>query len=311
MLTILLPTKNRAHLLEPLLPILLSDKCPAEKVLICNDGSTDKTQEILNFYKDNKKLTIFENSQSIGAMRSHCLLFKHVTTKYFMQMGDDDYFDMNLVEELLNSMELNNSVMGFGKYRVEDSIEIKDLNHPGWSHRKIYGSDFLTLLAHDHYMFGTIFQTSLVPECFINNEKVPYDLNLNEFVLFDNIGEFRALDWDIHLNMSLKFPDQIYFLEKYISTFRKTDGSLSSADIYQHTGRAAFEMSVLILKYLANYEIRRFVLENPVIVERITQLLVHKQNQIIDKSSQLVNVGYLPIINAAKTLLDSLRFTPL
>ena len=308
MLTLIIPTKNRAKFLETLLPILLSDECPADKILIGNDGSTDNTQEIVNRYKTNKKLMVIKNLESIGAIKTCCKLFQFVETKYCMFLADDDYFNLPLIKKLLSDIILCKSVLGFGKYRIEDMGNVKNIIHPGWIERFSYQSDFLTLFAHDHYMFGaaTIFQTSLLPQYHTPLGIAPFDLNLNTLVSFDNLGEFRALDWDLALSMSQKFPDKIYYLDEYVATFKIVDGQLSSNENYRFTGRAAFEMSLLILKYFSNYETRTLFQKNPLILKNVLNLLNNKCRQIKSDRTILIHVGYMPIINAAVAILESL-----
>jgi glycosyltransferase involved in cell wall biosynthesis len=308
MLSIIIPTKNRAKLLETLLPLLLSNDCPAEKILIGNDGSSDHTQEVINRYIKNKKLTSITNPISIGGIATNCKLLQHVNTKYFMFISDDDYFDNHLIRKLLNGVISTDAVCGFGKYRVENQGNFQNIIHPGWIQRTAYQSDFLSLLAHDHYIFGAIFQRSSLPQFKYDTllQSVPFDLGLNDLVKFDNTGEFRAHDWDLSLSVAMQFPSQIYFLDEYVATFRKVDGQLSSDENYQFTGRAAFEMSLLLLKYLSKHEIRTLLKKNPSALEQIIALLNHKINQIKADGSHMALEDYLPVISAASALLGHL-----
>jgi glycosyltransferase involved in cell wall biosynthesis len=308
MLSIIIPTKNRAKLLEALLPLLLSDDCPAEKILIGNDGSTDHTQEVINQYVKNEKLISITNSTSIGGLATACTLLQSVNTKYFMSMSDDDFFENYLIRKLLDGIISTDAVVGFGKYRIENQGDFQDVMHPGWIQRTSYQSDFLSLLAHDNYMFGSasIFQTSLLPQYVTHLVSLPFDLKLNDLVKFDNLGDFRALDWDLALNTAMQFPKQIYFLDEYVATFRKVDGQLSSDENYQFTGRAAFEMSLLLLKYLSKHDIRTLLKKNPTILEQVIVLLNHKINQIKPDRAHIVLDDYLPVIHAASALLGHL-----
>jgi len=310
MLSIIIPTKNRAKLLEALLPLLLSDDSPAEKILIGDDGSSDHTQEVINRHIKNKKLMLITNPISIGGVATVCKLLQHVNTKYFMFMSDDDYFDNHLIKKLLNGVISTDSVVGFGKYRIENQGNFQDIIHPGWIQRAAYESDFLSLLAHDHYIFGSasIFQRSFLPQYTYGThlESVPFDLGLNNLVQFDTLGDFRALDWDLALNVALQFPKRIYFLDEYVATFRKVDGQLSSDENYQFTGRSAFEMSLLLLKYLSKHESRTLLKKNPSALEQIIILLNHKINQIKPDRSHTFLEDYLPVISAASALLGHL-----
>jgi hypothetical protein len=227
-----------------------------------------------------------------------------------MFMSDDDYFDNHLIKKLLNGVISTDAVVGFGKYRIENQGNFQDIIHPGWIQRAAYESDFLSLLAHDHYIFGgaAIFQRSLLQQYKYGAplESVPFDLGLNDLVQFDTLGDFRALDWDLALNVAMQFPKQIYFLDEYVATFRKVDSQLSSDENYQFTGRAAFEMSLLLLKYLSKHQIRTLLKKNPSALEQIIILLDHKINQIKPDRSHMFLEDYLPVISAANALLGHL-----
>jgi hypothetical protein len=223
-----------------------------------------------------------------------------------MFMSDDDYFDNHLIRKLLNGVISTNAAVGFGKYRVETQGNFQNIIHPGWVQRESYQSDFLSLLAHDHYMFSPIFQKSSLPQYESSFGFVPFDIKLEDLVKFDNLGDFRALDWDLALHVTMQFPNQIYFLDEYVATFRKVDNQLSSDENYQFTGRAAFEMSLLLLKYLSKYEIRTLLSKNPSALKQTINLLNHKVNQIKPDIAQTVFDGYIPVISAANALLGHL-----
>jgi glycosyltransferase involved in cell wall biosynthesis len=309
MLTIVIPTKNRALQLEKLLPILLGDKFYFAKILIGYDEACiDNTEEVLQNYKHHNRLELYSVPMNIGSAGAAQFIFKYVKTDYLMFCTDDDLVDPKALEELFKLMQLNNAVLAFGKYKVRDNETIQELDHPGWAARATYKSDFLGLIAHDSYMFpvATIIKKSALPNNNYNGEDSPIDANMISLVNFDNLGEFRSTDWDLFLNISFRYPNQIYFMNKYVATFVKTDGQMTSESNFHQTGRAAVEMALLLLKYLSIYDCRNLLASNPVALDSALNLLAHKANQITTKS-HINDIGYMPLVNAAKILLLSLR----
>ena len=310
MLSVLIPTKNRSNFLRRLLLILLSNNSPVEKVLIGNDASTDDTEEVITSFKERhpNKIHNINNLNSIGAVATSSLLYQYVNTKYIMFMSDDDFFDPILINKLLNHIEKRNYVLGFGKYSISENSKLNFINHSGWVSRDLYQNDFLCLLANDHYMFfaATIFLKSSLPKYAHDNFFTPFDLSLNEFVNFDSLGEFRGLDWDLALSLSCQFPNRIFFLDEYVATFSITKNQLSSDDNYQFTGRAAFEMAILILKHLTNYQNRYLLSKNQLATKNILHLLLYKISLIKSHDNLYALNGYLPVINSSKVLLESL-----
>jgi len=309
MLSIVIPTKNRALQLDKLLPILLGEKFHFAKILIGYDEACiDNTEQVLQNYKYHNRLEIYRVPKNIGPVGAIHYIFKYVKTDYLMFFADDDIADPVSLEELFKLMQLNNAVLAYGKYKIKDNNTILEIEHPGWTARSTYKSDFLSLIAHDSYMFpvATIIKKSALPQNSHLGEVVPFDINMGNSVRFDNLGEFRSLDWDLFLNISCRFPNQIYFMNEYVATFVKTDGQMTSELTFHHTGRAAVEMSLLVLKYLSVYDCRNLLASNPVALDSALNLLLHKANQITEKT-HINEIGYMPLVNAAKVLLYSLR----
>ncbi|MDR0801737.1 glycosyltransferase family A protein [Fluviicola sp.] len=69
-LSIVIPTYNRAHLIENTLKSVLNQTCPDFEVILVDDGSTDNTQEVIAPYLSEKvRYYLIENSER-GAARN-------------------------------------------------------------------------------------------------------------------------------------------------------------------------------------------------------------------------------------------------
>lgn len=310
MLTVLLPTKNHGSYLENLISkVLFAENSPVSKLLICNDGSTDDTAAILSKFSEDNRIRVFQNEKSIGAIRSVVMMYAHVETPYMMFLASDDYFYPDKIAKLLDEMVRQDAYVGFGKYVIEDGQQIVELNHPGWQARLQPGADeFCSILGYDHYtsFIVTIIKCSSLPRYGIENS--PWDLTLDDIVKADGLGEFRAQDWSLALDIACDYPDRFHFMDEYCGCFRKVASQLSADDKYVHTGRAAYEMATLILKHLQDYELRKRIKRSDVFRNAIKNLFYAKVGQISDatKSGHNFNEIYKPVLLAADTLLTNM-----
>lgn len=310
MLTTVIPTKNHGIYLDRLLSEhVLAHDSPTQQVFICNDGSTDDTESILQRYAKDARVQLFKNAKSIGAISSILSMFPHVNTPYVNIMSSDDFFYPAQMTRLLKEMIRNDSYIGFGKYHILDGNNLTELQHPGWRARLVVGADdFRALLGFDHYMFlgTTIFRKDYLPS--YTAKGLPFDIRIDRLVQGDGLGEFRGHDWNLALEMAMLYPDRICFIDEYIGAFRKVEQQLSSDNLYVKTGRSAYEMALLILRYLPDYSVRQRIREIPLFLHSVRNLFNSKIHAVSanERASWNFQQIYKPSILAADVLLDSL-----
>lgn len=92
------------------------------ELLIIDDGSKDKTAEILDTYKNNKIKVIHQDNQGIAAVRNKAL--ELVAGDYITFVDSDDYVDKNFLLNLLNGYKNKNIDIGLsivGVNRVSET----------------------------------------------------------------------------------------------------------------------------------------------------------------------------------------------
>jgi glycosyltransferase involved in cell wall biosynthesis len=306
MLTVVIPTRNHSEYISKLIENLISYPDLVTEILICNDASTDNTEAILNQYSHIKILKIFKNEINIGAIASVCLMYEFVKNEYLIFLSSDDYFFPNEMLSLLHKMKEKNANLGFGKYKIQSQGVNTSFDHPGWRNLSIVSNNFINLFISDLYIFfGTaIFKKNAIDK--VAKNKKPFEREFDNLVKFDGLGEFRAHDWNLALEIALLDNDKIIYLDKEIGVFRKVDNQLSSDDKYLHTGRAAFEMALLIHKFYKIENARKILTENSSLNEKVKNLLISKIAQMKDKykQSDAFKGMYLPIIKSALVLMD-------
>lgn len=306
MLSVIIPTFNHAHYIDKLLPRLLSYGDLIYEIIICNDCSEDNTSEILDKFTSIEKIKIFNNINNIGAAASVCSVYKFIEGKYVVFLSSDDYFIENTMRSLLEQMVEENANLGFGHYSFETDCGIEEVNHIGWRNLSVIENNFVNLLVSDHYMFlgGAIIKKSAIDELF--GDIKPFELSLNKAVDFDGLGEFRALDWNLALEISSMNNDKIIFTNQVTGVFRKVENQLSSDERYIYTGRSAFEMALLLIKFNTRHSARKIIISHSGVSELIKKLLLRKVSSIKLESVNETHFSemYLPVIRGALALLE-------
>jgi glycosyltransferase involved in cell wall biosynthesis len=289
MLTVLIPTKDQSQYLDYLVKTILGSGSPVEELIICDDGSSDDTFiKLCELKKTYSKLVVDKNQENIGAIKTVNKIFNMASQPYCMFMSSDDIFYPDKLNNLLSRVIDADAVVGYGKYYINENGVNRELKHPGWvSNFEAFNDDlFLNLLANDHFIFGAvaIYKKEFLP--LFDKVGVPFDISYDQLVSADGAGEFRAHDWNLALGVSEIYPDRYVHMDEYCGEFRVVPGQLSGKDIYLSTGRAAYEMALIILRRLLSPKVYARVAKDTDVKQKIFNLLVAKCRQV-DKNNKL------------------------
>ena len=105
--TICIPTYNRDYYLGRCIRSILNQNFPKEsyEIIVVNDGSTDKTDLVLNSFSDDIK--VIKNKKKIGLSRSLNKAIIKSSGKYFLRLDSDDYVNENYINFLFNTLDYN------------------------------------------------------------------------------------------------------------------------------------------------------------------------------------------------------------
>jgi len=104
LVSICLPSYNRAHQLPETLETIFAQTLTDFEVLACDDGSTDSTPSILESVKDSR-LRVFRNPKNLGLARTVNRMFSEADGKYVAIFHDHDLFDRRLLERCTGLLE--------------------------------------------------------------------------------------------------------------------------------------------------------------------------------------------------------------
>lgn len=106
LVSIVLPCYNAEKYLRYSLDSILSQDYKNLEILCINDGSSDSTLEILNFYKcSDERIVIINNEENIGLIRSLNKALKLVKGEYFARMDADDYSTPDRISKQMKLIE--------------------------------------------------------------------------------------------------------------------------------------------------------------------------------------------------------------
>ena len=97
-ISIIVPMYNSEKYIKKCLESILNQTYEDFEVLLVNDGSTDKTESIVNRYND-KRIKYIKNKKS-GIGKTRNLGIDKSKGEYLMFVDSDDYLDKSAVEKL-------------------------------------------------------------------------------------------------------------------------------------------------------------------------------------------------------------------
>lgn len=108
-ISVCIPTHNRSNYLQYSVNSVLQQTCPDFELIICDDGSSDNTFEIVKNFKD-ERIKYIQHDQNIGKSNNMRSGFEKATGEYFIKFDDDDALTTNFLAKTLTILEDNKQV---------------------------------------------------------------------------------------------------------------------------------------------------------------------------------------------------------
>lgn len=110
MVTIVIPTYNRAGLIEKTLDSVLAQTYPDWECLVVDDFSTDNTKEIVQaYYNKDNRFHYYKNENKKGAQGARNTGIKHSQYKWIQFFDSDNIMHENLLESMFCLMSEDNA----------------------------------------------------------------------------------------------------------------------------------------------------------------------------------------------------------
>lgn len=240
MITVFTPTYNRAYILGQAYKSLKNQTNKNFIWLIINDGSTDNTEELINKWKNEKKINIkYIKQENSGKHVAHNTAVKNCDTEFLLILDSDDYLSENAIEILEKETE-----------KISDIIDISGIigNKYNAKTKQVIGTEMPENIKYasgkelyEKYQFKgdtlRLYKTSILKENLfpqIKGEKFIY-----ENVVFDKIDAKHKM---------LINRDKLYYCE-YLE-----DGYTANAGKVKEENPIGYALS---LKSSAKYSVKK------------------------------------------------------
>ena len=107
--SICIPTYNRSDYLQYSVNSVLNQTYSDFELIICDDGSTDNTAEIVNNFQDNR-IKYIRHPQNIGRSKNMRSGFENATGEYFIKFDDDDALTTDFLSKTIAILDKNSNV---------------------------------------------------------------------------------------------------------------------------------------------------------------------------------------------------------
>lgn len=232
LITIGIPTFNRAQkLLKTLKYILLQDYYNLE-VIVCDNNSTDNTKSLVLDIQDNR-INYYRNNQNIGMRNNFNECLSKASGEFFILLSDDDVPNYKLVSLLFESISLSDEII-FAYSQVEFFKNNKSLNkYSQVAPKHERGIDFI-----ENNLFG---RRSAFPSGSIL--RVNDIRDVNGYPDIDNATDFGLL-----LKLCIKTNGLVSFINKPLIEYHDHGQNLSSQESHAQSLPKLIDWIKIILK---------------------------------------------------------------
>ena len=109
LVSICIPTYNRAHMVNRAIESALSQTYPNIEIIVVDDGSTDNTDDLVFSYQDSR-VTYVKNFKNLGQFRTFNRCIELAKGKYIHILHSDDYIDSEFTRICVDFLEDNPNV---------------------------------------------------------------------------------------------------------------------------------------------------------------------------------------------------------
>ena len=127
-LTIVIPTLNRDYCIGRAIDSALAQTSPHVEIIVSNNGSTDKTREIIDRYAD-PRLRVFHHTATMSIAEHSNLLINEAHGELIVALSDDDWLEPTFADRMLN-LFARHPEMSFGYARCSVHVGDHELPSP-------------------------------------------------------------------------------------------------------------------------------------------------------------------------------------
>lgn len=186
--SIIIPVYNKEKYIKKTIESVLSQNFDDFEVIIVNDGSTDKSKDIVELYQSKRNNIKLYNISNSGVSNARNVGLQHATGTWIQFLDADDLIDKNYLKETIKIGEQEDPDIIFSNFKMIDEFGkvVKNIqsNTQGLINQKELLKKFMEL-QYDNGFFGYI-SNKLIKKSVIDilNLKFKEGLSLAEDLLF-------------------------------------------------------------------------------------------------------------------------------
>lgn len=143
--SIIIPTHNVENYIKKCLDSVMKQTFEDYEVIVADDGSTDKTKDIIRKYK----VTLIE-SEFVGVSEARNLALKKAKGDYLIFLDGDDWWDKELLEKINESSKNSPDLIRFQIRTVTDTNEKVDYEEESFENKT--GEEAFKLVTKFHFV---------------------------------------------------------------------------------------------------------------------------------------------------------------
>lgn len=233
LVSIIIPTYNRAHLIGETLDSILAQTYQNWECIVVDDGSTDNTEEVvLKYVRQDKRFQFYKrpDGRPKGGNAARNYGFEKSKGEYINWFDSDDLMLPNKLAVQIN--HLNESDCNLSVCQTYVFEGTKD-NILGLRKEKVYSKDFFNDFITNEIKWLT--QAPVLKRKFIIDEKIDFDETLQQ-----------SQERDFFVKVLNKTKDYIY-TEEPLVLFRKHEKSISHGEFTYEKAYSTFKVNYTIL----------------------------------------------------------------
>ncbi len=216
-ISVIIPIYNVEDYLYECINHIVNQSFEDIEIICINDGSTDKSMDILNQFKDNRINIITQENKGLGASRN--VGIKHAKGKYVYFMDADDYLKLTALEELYSLCEKLNTDFIMFKLKNFDDITKEIIED------EYYSMPYLKNRVGDN-IFNYNDVKDIALDLAVNS---PGNFFKREFIKDLKYPEGLLYEDNVFFTKALFKADKIYFYDKFLYNRRVRKNSLSKS----------------------------------------------------------------------------------
>ena len=205
----LVPTYNRAAFVAGAVETVLSQTHPDVEVVVCDDGSTDATSEVLATFADDDRVRVVSHEQNRGVAAAFNSAAAAATGDFYCILGDDDRWHPEKVERQLA--------------RFADAPDDCGLVYTGG----VLASNRRVTREYTPSQRGDIY-----PDILRRFDLHPHSSHMLRREAFESVGGFdesmpRGVDWEFTIRLAREWT--VEYVDDCLTQYTFHEGSLSEA----------------------------------------------------------------------------------